>query len=311
MTLHPFPFRNFSNPVHGRSGGAVIPPESLKPFVPMGKGGMPPPVEESFSREELERARAEGQAQGKAEGMAHGLEQGKSEKFALEQQVKAQLQQAMVELTTLNQQVVDSMRQLEHYAVGLAKAIAEKVVARQLDDEHLLLVQQQVQRALPMLADVPKLTVQVNPELVDAAKEWTRRVLEQQAFDGEIIVKPDESLAQYDCRVRWQDGQTEHRLAERWQHVLEALSATDWQEPAPGSAVSDAAGVDDAQKMAEETLQNETDDGGEMTQTEAGMAAAEPADVNSSASGTNEPLSEAEASDGGEVKENSEDEGEV
>lgn len=174
-----------------------------------------------------------------------GVEEGREmEEGRCAQSLQAIASQMQLILARLSHES-DALRQ---EAAGLAMAAARKIAGEALAAYPIDTIEQVALEAVQDLRSEPRLSVRCNPELVEALAERLEKTARDAGFDGAIMVRGDNGLANADVRLEWGAGavqrsaeEIEHRLNDvvaRW--LASPPSDEETQSDAPGDP---AAGV--------------------------------------------------------------------
>lgn len=154
---------------------------------------------------------------------ARGLETGRAAGVASEQQkvheIKAQLQQVIVDLDTYRRQVLATM---EREAVTLAMAVARKVVCHELRLSKDT-VKDVIREAFRKTVDFEQIVIRLNPQ--------DRSLLESQDVDLESLLgrvegvsfETDEAVSIGGCVIQTQTGDIDARIEKQLQVIADAF----------------------------------------------------------------------------------------
>lgn len=162
-----------------------------------------------------EKSRQKGYDEGYQQGYEQGIEKA-------EQEMEAQLVQAreIVDASyNAKQQIIS---EAEPFLVNLSIAIAEKVIARQMDIDKTVIVQM-VRHALEKCHEVGTITVMVKPEyysLVQEAREELKQLLDERV---ELKIAPDHTLTSDGCVVHSHRGSIDARVDVQLDQIKQAL----------------------------------------------------------------------------------------
>ncbi|MEQ8847907.1 FliH/SctL family protein [Botrimarina sp.] len=176
----------------------------------------------------VEEARAEADAI-RAQARADGLAEAESE---IGQRLTEQIAR---ELSTLRPALDSAVEQLgaargewlEHWrasAVGLAVAIAERVVRRELRSD-VTISQSWLEEALRYAAGASEITVRLAPSDFDHLRGHGERLAEATAGLADARFVADEAVAPGGCRVETRHGQIDQQLATQLARLEEELLA--------------------------------------------------------------------------------------
>lgn len=184
----------------------------------------PPPT---FSEEEIALARAQGFAEGRTEGIAEM-------QASLDNRV-ADLVDAMVEkLRQLDTAQAEAAQAAEFRLMGLAGAIARRVVPPIVRDTAQASVEEVIRECLPKLMAEPRVVIRIHPTLMDQLRDKIDTLAAKSGFAGDIILLPDDDFAEADCLVEWADGGAEKSTTDLWAGI-DTIIDTYLDTPTPTS----------------------------------------------------------------------------
>ena len=159
----------------------------------------PAPAEPGFTRQDIERARAEGLARGRAEVAA-----AEEQRRAAERQ-RLQLVEALVaEVGALRDGAAAAAEAATMQAILVANAIARKLMPRRWREGAGGEIAEVVRRTLAGLAEPQAVTVRVSPELHAALQADLLAAAEGGVADLKVVA--DAAIAAGDCRIDWPGG---------------------------------------------------------------------------------------------------------
>lgn len=177
---------------------------------------VPPPP--SFSEEEIALARAQGFAEGRTEGIAEM-------QTSLDNRT-AELIGAMAEqLQQLDTAQAAAAQASGHRLMGLAGAIAKKVVPPIVRDTAQDSVEEVIRECLPKLMDEPRVVIRIHPTLMEQLREKIDTLAAKSGFAGDIILLPDDDFSESDCLVEWADGGAEKSTTDLWTDIDRIIDA--------------------------------------------------------------------------------------
>lgn len=175
-------------------------PEPVEPPAPM------------FSEEEIEAARAQGFVEGRAEGIAE-MQNG------IDQRVAASLEGVIAELHKLDSAHRSAISEAQARVIELALAIVRKAAPRLAAEQAREAVEALVGDCLSTLTDEPRVVIRVGNSMLEHLREGIDDIAARSGFAGDIILLPDDDLAEPDCRIEWADGGTEQSSARVWAEI--------------------------------------------------------------------------------------------
>lgn len=155
-------------------------------------------------REGSRRAAGEAElAAARAEAFREGQMQGRSEAEAQLNGLVGQLARATERLLAQEDaRAAQIEAQAAHVAIVAAKALAGAALA----EKPLGTIEQAVRECLSHARLAPHLVVRVNEGAVEAVESLTKRIAQESAYAGRLVVLGDPDIAPGDGRVEWADG---------------------------------------------------------------------------------------------------------
>lgn len=185
--------------------------KSRKPAPP------PPPPEPTFSRTELEAARAAGAASGRAAGLAEAA-----------QSIEARAAGALSSLA-LGLKVILASRQrfaddAERGAIEALRAALAKAAPALCRKAPLVEIEAMVADCLREAYDEPRVVLRIADGLFEAMRERLDAVVAASGFPGKIVLLADDTLGPEDARLEWAEGGAE-RDTRRLMHDIDGALA--------------------------------------------------------------------------------------
>lgn len=198
--------------------------EPSGPVIP----ATPEPPEPTFSRGELDAARAQGFAEGQAAGLVDA-------KQSRDQVVAATLARIAVHTELLVSGEAARTAQSQAESVRLAVAIVRKMLPGLARRHGLTEIEAMIGDCLADLVDEPRVVVRVHDRMLDSLKERVDAVARERGFAGKLVLLADPGLMDTDCRVEWADGGAERDIGRLWQQIerLGQQAAAADRAPAP------------------------------------------------------------------------------
>lgn len=193
---------------------------------------VPPPP--TFSEDEIAAARAQGFAEGRTEGIAEM-------QTSLDNRVADLVGEMVEQLRQLDEAQAAAGQAAELRLMGLAGAIARKVVPPIVRDTAQDSVEQVIRECLPKLMDEPRVVIRIHPALMDQLREKIDTLAAKSGFAGDIIMLPDDDFAEADCLVEWADGGAEKSTTDLWTEIDGIMNAY-LDTPAPLDTSASAQG---------------------------------------------------------------------
>lgn len=170
-----------------------------------GKGGEPlraaPAAEPSFTREDVELARAEGLARGRAEAV--GAEEARRAAEALRQ---ATLDSVVAQLRALLDASAASAEAAANDAVRVAAAIVRKMMPSLWQQGGGREIQQSVVSVLTEMAEEPLIIVRISPSMHEDLPPMLRAAAAEIGAEDRLRIVADAAIAGGDCRLEWRGG---------------------------------------------------------------------------------------------------------
>jgi len=173
-------------------------------------GEAPPPA--TFSEFEMDEAKRQAFAEGHDAGVAEAAEV--TERIHV--QALTALSAGFASVLAAQKESLDALRR---EALQLAQAIVKKLhpeMARRHGAEEIAGV---IHECLMQVDEAARLTVRVNPDLLEAVRVEAVRVSEEAEFDGKMQFVADAKLAIGDCRVEWGNGGADRDQALLWADI--------------------------------------------------------------------------------------------
>ncbi|MFH1805544.1 MAG: FliH/SctL family protein [Pseudomonadota bacterium] len=181
----------------------------------------PPPIyTEEQMTEKLAEASALAREEGLAEGTAQGLEQGRQE--ILQSLDKTVSDTAIVlggHLAHIDEQQKRANARIAEDSIHVARAIMRKIAPAWVAQNDLMEIEQIVRQCLSNLFDVPKVLVQVHPDIAAALNERITEIGRSRGFSGQLLVVGEAGVLPGDCRVSWGDGTAVRETAALWAEI--------------------------------------------------------------------------------------------
>jgi len=162
----------------------------------------PDPPPETFSREELDAARAAGWQ----DGHAAGLEEAQA---SLEASVAASLSHLGVALADLMARHTETLLRIRANATELASEVGQKLARALIGAAPLGEIEHLLAECLSDMGDEPRLVVRLPDPLVDALREKIDGLASAAGFAGQIVLLGDPNLQGSDARIEWAHGGAE------------------------------------------------------------------------------------------------------
>lgn len=188
-----------------------------------------PPPPPTFSEEEMALARAKGFDEGRTAGIAEM-------QSSLDNRI-ADLVATMIEqLGQLDTARAAAAEAAELRLMGLAGAIAKRVVPPIVRDTAQNSVEEVIRECLPKLMDEPRVVIRIHPTLMEPLRDKIDTLAAKSGFAGDIILLPDDDFSEADCLVEWADGGAEKSTSDLWADIDQIMNAyLDTPDPTSGN----------------------------------------------------------------------------
>ena len=160
---------------------------------------------ETFDEDDLAAARAQAYAEGEQAGMAaagSGIEASAAE-------VLTQVARGLETTAETFNEFAESWRQ---ETAGIAVAVGRKLASRLLAEHPLGEIEAMVMDCLGQLREEPRLVVRTSTPVADAMAERMNQIAAQAGFEGHLVILPDETMTDQDCRIEWAQGGVERSI---------------------------------------------------------------------------------------------------
>jgi flagellar assembly protein FliH len=181
------------------------------------KAQAPPPPEPTFTRAELEAARAASASEGRTVALAEAAR-------AIEAQAAATLLRLDAALAALLDARARMAEEAQRRAVELTRAIVGKAVPALTRKAPLLEIEAMVADCLREAFDEPRIVLRVADALFEALQKRLGALTTATGFAGRIVLLADETLGPGDARVEWADGGAERDTGRLMRDIDGALA---------------------------------------------------------------------------------------
>jgi len=159
------------------------------------------------------------------EAFRSGIADGKQEALnAVEASTAEVLNTINVQLQNIAQTHGDQLENIRCEAASLACAIAKKLapalIARQPEVEVLAMIEE----CLVDLHDEPRIVLRASEAVCSAIAEKIDKLTATSGFQGNVILLPDETKTNGDCRIEWADGGVEREISDTNDKVDEIIN---------------------------------------------------------------------------------------
>ncbi|MEC9346291.1 MAG: hypothetical protein VYB54_08690 [Pseudomonadota bacterium] len=155
--------------------------------------------EETFTRDDVEAARAEGYDEGRAAGHVEAggdIEAASATALGL---IASALQDCRDELESVTRR---QSREAAQIALAVGRRLARRLMARYPDGE----IEALVMECLGELREEPRIVVRTAEEVADRIRDRIDTMAAGAGFTGRVVLMPDDHMGAQDCRVEWADG---------------------------------------------------------------------------------------------------------
>ncbi len=170
----------------------------------------PPPPK--FDQEDLERARAEGQASGKEIGAQEAMQ-------SIEQQISQAMNAVSAQLSGLSQAQVESHERQGREALEVALIVVRKIFPHLAGRHGLAEVESVVCDCLQRLRDEPRIVIRVADAVLDQVEARIGELAARAGFEGKVVYLAQDGLSPGDVRVEWADGGAERDSERLWREI--------------------------------------------------------------------------------------------
>ncbi|MCC3306561.1 FliH/SctL family protein [Sneathiella sp. HT1-7] len=149
----------------------------------------------------------------KAEAFEQGLREGQNQsQQELETAVAGTMTTISSQLETLMSSHEEKIVALKQDSASLALSIASKLAPALIELAPETEVNKLIEDCLADLHDEPRIVIRANEHVCEKISGKIDEITNRAAFQGNLILLPDETKHAGDCRVEWADGGTERRL---------------------------------------------------------------------------------------------------
>jgi flagellar assembly protein FliH len=176
-----------------------------------------PPPEPTFTRTELDAARAAAASDGRTAALAEAA-----------RSIEAQATDALVRLEAALAALLDARARMaeeaQRRAVDMTRAILRKAVPALTRKAPLLEIEAMVADCLREAFDEPRIVLRVADALFEALQKRLGALATATGFAGRIVLLADETLGPGDARVEWADGGAERDTGRLMRDIDGALA---------------------------------------------------------------------------------------
>lgn len=177
----------------------------------------PPPPEPTFSKAELNAARAEGHKAGQEAGRV-------SAQATIEKSIADALTSISRKIGPLREEQIQARETMVEHSVQVSLAITRKVLPEFSRRDGLQEIEAIVRECLHDMTEEPRIVIRVADAMLDPMRARVDPVVESLGFTGSIVLLAEPGLEPADCRVEWADGGAERMARQVWQDVDAAVA---------------------------------------------------------------------------------------
>lgn len=160
------------------------------------------PVEPTFSRADLEAARAAAHAEGRAEALDEA-------RRSTDQQTADALGAIARALTALAGSCDEMTGDMQRQAAVILRTVIHKTVPQLCRKDPIFEIEALFVDCLREAFDEPRVVLRVAPPLFESVQSRLPALATQSGFAGKLVLLADDGIAGSDCRVEWADGGAE------------------------------------------------------------------------------------------------------
>jgi flagellar assembly protein FliH len=186
------------------------------------KGPPPPPA--IYTEEQMQTMLREAESRARDEaftqGHAQGLTQGRDEILAsVQKTVSDTAGQIAARLEHIDEIQKRAHATTAEDAIHVTRAIVKKLIPAWTQGNTTLEIENIVRQCLSNLFDVPKVLVQVHPDIAEELQNRVSEIARSRGFSGQAVVVGEASIATGDCRVSWGDGTAIRDQERTWAEI--------------------------------------------------------------------------------------------
>jgi flagellar assembly protein FliH len=178
------------------------------------------PPEPTFSRVELEAARAAAIAEGRAAAFAEAAAD-------TEQRVATALGLIAADIRQLSANGAALALDTQREALALLRTILRKLAPALFRRDPLTEIETLVAEVLRDAIDEPRLVIRVADDLFDSMQARLAPLADAAGFAGKLVLLADNAMLPGDCRVEWADGGAERNTRRLLADIDTALARLD------------------------------------------------------------------------------------
>ena len=173
---------------------------------------------ETFDEDDLAAARAQAYADGEQAGMAAAASGVEANAAQVLERIAESLQGTAQDFTSFAE---DWRRDTADIAVSIGRKLAMKLIAEQPMAE----IEAMVLDCVGQLREEPRLVIRVSGAVADAIRDRIDHIATRTGFEGHLVVLPDETMTDQDCRIEWAQGGIERSVEDTEAAINRAVDA--------------------------------------------------------------------------------------
>lgn len=182
--------------------------------VPEAEETLPP--EPTYDEADLTAARD----QGYAAGFQAASEEARA---SIETATAGALEEITRQLTAMETVLTSGLHQAERSAIGLAGAIARKMVDKTIQDNAQASIEAIISDVLGQVLDEPRVVIRVSDQILDPLKQRLSSVTQKSGFPGSVILLAEPGIENPDCKIEWADGGADYVYEKLWTEIDEIV----------------------------------------------------------------------------------------
>ncbi len=174
-------------------------PEAVKKTIEEELPEEPEIIVPTFSEEQLNAARAEGEAKGREEGIREASEATERLIGETTQSIKAHLENLFNQQRNANAEIFTD-------AVNAGIAVVKKCFPKMNLDHGVDEIEGMIGKILPQILEEPRVIISVNNETKQPLSERMETIIKNAHFDGRAVIRGEDDIPHGDCRIEWSNG---------------------------------------------------------------------------------------------------------
>ena len=177
------------------------------------------PMEPTFSRAELDAARAAAMEEGRQAGLIEA-------RASLEQRLADTVDRLSAGLDALLAREEEIRRETERQAIELLRTALAKALPELARAGPLAEIEAMIASSLAEVVDEPRIVLRVPNDLFDPLRQRLGAIAQRSGYAGKFVILAEDTLGPGDCRLEWSDGGAERNLRRLGQAIDAALTRT-------------------------------------------------------------------------------------